>query len=441
MIGIVVSRADEASVHIGERLLEVADWTASEDASHPPGEGGGTYRHRDGFELRHFDELHLHLVDVAEVFDQPDLVVFVSRHAGETGPLLTAHFTGNVGPAEYGGRPNALARAAPNAHAAVLDALDRHAPDGYEVGMECTHHGPTDVGAPSLFVEVGSAEAQWRDPTAAAAVARSVLDLADVAPDRDRTVVGLGGGHYAPRFERVVRETDWAVGHVVADWALEAVDQFPTDLLAAVFERSGAGRALLDGDRPDLAAAIEALGHDVVSETWIRETTGVPLGVVERAEAALCSVEDGLRFGQRTDPEVAITVRRLHPDLVEASLAANTDATRATIAAHAVAYETAENGNRPTGCVGLPGGEALGRLVDDLAGVLRDDGATVDRDDDALVVTTSVFDPDRARELGVPEGPAFGRLTAGEPVEVDGETVEPATVHVDRTERYPILAP
>lgn len=38
------------------------------------------------------------------------------------------------------------------------------------------------------------------------------------------------------------------------------------------------------------------------------------------------------------------------------------------------------------------------------------------------------FHPDRARELGVPEGPAFGRLHRGESVVVEGRTIRPEDV-------------
>ena len=446
MIAVVVSRADEASVLVGDRLRAVAPWDVREDTERAESAGGGTYHVRDGFELREFDDLHLHLEDVAEWFEDPELVVFVSRHAGETGPLLTAHFTGNVGQAEYGGRANELARACPNAHARVLGALDEHVPDGYEVGMECTHHGPSRVGAPSMFVEVGSTAAQWRDPAAATAVARAVLDLDGVGPHRERTVVGFGGGHYAPRFHRIVRETDWAVGHVLADWAIEAASEpgsddggLDPDLIDQSFERSGATHAVVDGDRPDLVAAIEDLGYLVVSETWLRETAGVPLDLVERAESLLCSVEEGLRFGQRrTGRGAALSVEALHPDLVGAALGVDVGATVRVIERHSVAYEAAEAGNRPTGRLCLPAGESPEAIIDSLSAVLEAGGASVERDGEELVVTETVFDPALARELGVTEGPAFGRLAAGEPIEVDGETVTPESVHEPRTSRYPI---
>lgn len=38
------------------------------------------------------------------------------------------------------------------------------------------------------------------------------------------------------------------------------------------------------------------------------------------------------------------------------------------------------------------------------------------------------FNPERARELGIPEGPLWGKLHRGEPVEVDGRTIEPAEI-------------
>ncbi|WP_096393537.1 D-aminoacyl-tRNA deacylase [Halorubrum trapanicum] len=467
MIAIVVSRADSASEHIGERLLEVGDWETREDGSRSDADGGGTYYRTDGVELREFDDLHIHMSDPTAAFDcDPAFIAFVSRHSGETGELLTAHVTGNFGGAEYGGEPESLARAAPGAEKRVVEALARHAPEGYEVGIECTHHGPTDVSVPSLFVELGSDEPQWADPAAARAVARAVLDLrgtgADLTDDsggRPRHVVGFGGGHYAPRFTRIVRETEWAVGHVGADWALAdlGAPDANRDVIEAAFERSRADRAVIDGDRPELAAVVEDLGHRVVSETWVREVGGAPLPLVEHLEVEIGPVDEGLRFGavepelageQRGDADAigdAVRVRDLPADLLARAQGLDADAAREAVERVAIAFDTEQGGTRATGRVAFAtASETPGYadLVEGLAEVLETgyDAVEVAPDRNAVVASETAFDPALAAERGVPEGPAFGRLADGETVEVDGETVGPEDVSRTRTDRFPIDA-
>lgn len=446
VLAIVVSRADSASVHIGQHLREREDWTEREDDSRPDAEGGGRYYTARDAELREFEALHLHLDRPASAFSEPpDLLVFVSRHAGDTGPLLTAHTTGNFGPADYGGEPNALARAAPNALARIHEAFERYAPEGYGVAMECTHHGPTAVGAPSLFAEVGSDEEQWNDPRGAEAVARAVLELRGVDPDRERQLVGFGGGHYVNRFERVVEETDWAVGHVAADWELAAMGDLREPgnraLLARAFERSAATRALLDGkgDTAAVREAVEAAGYEVVGETWLRETAGVPLALVERVEATLSSIDEGLRFGRVAQGfDGTVEVASLPTELLTETVGIDRDRARDVVADRAVGFETTENGTVPAGRAAFADLEDREAVVDVLLELLGEKYETVEREGEEAVARTRGFDPEKARKLGIPEGPAFGRLAAGQAVEVDGREIPPEAVFRETERRFPL---
>jgi len=448
-LAIVVSRADEASVHIGQRLREIVSWDEAVDESKADAAGGGAVYRHENVVMRTFEKRHLAMVDVAAAFDSPRLIVFASRHAGDTGPLLTAHHTGNFGAAEYGGESRALARAAPAALAAVYDAFLEYAPSEYDIGLECTHHGPTAVGAPSLFVELGSDATQWEDPAGARAVARSILALADVDPDtarefgRCRHLVGFGGGHYVPRFERIVAETDWAVGHVAADWCLDEIGEptAATDVIDAAFAASAAEYAVLEADRPALQAVIEDLGYRVVSETWVRETDGVALHLVERLESMVCTVDAGLRFGTparesggtSTDPILGAV-----PDTLSTALnAVDQDATRQAIHEHALAYETDHGGSRATGAVVVPDRAAGRNLQERFVAVLAAGYDAVELDGDTIVAHRSEFDPELARKAGVEPGPDFGSLAEGESVTVDGDHVDPGDVTVERERRLP----
>ena len=460
MIGIVVSRADSASEHIGEHVLDLRTWDELTDDTRPAADGGGMVYRSGPFELRTFDELHLHLEDVATAFSDPALVVFASRHSGDTGPLLTGHFTGNFGPAEYGGVDGTLATTAPAALDTVVAAFEEYAPDGYDVGIECTHHGPSAVGAPSLFVELGSDEPQWSDPEAARAVARSILSLDELAEDGQvdpfdtRTVVGFGGGHYAPRFERVLRETDWSIGHVASDWTIDAMGDpaASQDIVRQAFERSATAYALLDGDHPKLASVIDELGNRVVSETWLREVDeivpaadeygdrGEWFTMVERLEEALCPVDAGLRFGEAAtelDPgsESPFAVIDMPPELVSEAHVADAGRTLDTITGVTVAYETEENGNRVVGRAAVRDVTDYDVLVERLVAILQDAYDAVEWDGDEVMIREQIFAPDMARELGVEEGPKFGMLTSGQAVTVGEQTITPEDVFERRIRR------
>ncbi|MFP8953891.1 D-aminoacyl-tRNA deacylase [Natrialbaceae archaeon A-arb3/5] len=455
---IVESRADRASVHICEQLRDLISWDERTDESLPEADGGGTYYRADGVELRSFADMHLDLERPTAAFDcDPSLLVFASRHSGETGALLTGHFTGNFGPAEFGGEDDAVAEACPNALARLLEAFDEYAPDGYDVGMECTHHGPTDVGCPSLFAELGSSDEQWDDPAGAEAVARAILDLRGVDPHRPqlendtlasrrnrdesprRQVVGFGGNHYAPRFERVVRETPWGVGHVASDWALEAMGHPSAhrDVIEAAFAASDSDFALIDGEWPVLEETVRDLGYRVVSETWLRAVGNRPLALVDTVESELGAIDDGIRFGERRDAE--IIALELPADLIDSAEGIDPDRVRDIVARHSVAFETENGGSRVGSRVAVPETEADGSttaIVEGLADVLEAKYESVAIEDDAVVAEELAFDPTLAREAGVPEGPKFGALADGEPVTVDGERIKPESVRRQRTHRF-----
>ncbi len=443
MIAVVISRADYASEHIGEFLLSEAEWSVHEDESRPDADGGGQYYRTDGFELREFDALHLDIENVAAAFDDPAMLLFASRHSGDTGQLLTGHFTGNFGPAEFGGEDRTLARTCPNAHARLLEAFDEHAPEEYEVGMECTHHGPSEVGVPSMFVELGSDDEQWGDPDAARAVARAILDLRDVSPHRDRQLVGFGGGHYVPRFERIIRETDWAVGHIASDWNLETLGlpEAHPETIRQAFERSGAEYAVCEGNTDGLVDVIDDLGYRVVSETWVREVSGVPLALAEKLESKLASVESGLRFGARAseaDGVEALEIVSLPEKLLDAVTGTDRETVSDLVAAQTVAFETDEGGTRVAGRAAVLDSADFEVIIDGLVELLEGKYDDVRRDGDEIVVCEMGFDPEKARKLGVPEGPAFGKLSSGVAVEVNGTTIPPNEVQTEHTHIFPL---
>jgi len=156
---------------------------------------------------------------------KPELVVVASRHRSESGePTLTAHVTGNFGAAAVGGEAGRLSLAPAQVLAQVNELLRLNVGAlPYRVSLEVTHHGPTELPFPLIFVEVGSTEEQWRDDAACTVVAE-VIDKLLFEPIPNKPVaIGFGGPHYAPNFSEITDKI--ALGHIAPKYAMEYINK------------------------------------------------------------------------------------------------------------------------------------------------------------------------------------------------------------------------
>ena len=221
---IVASRADPASMNIAERLIELHGLEPTDALF----EGSPIYA-RGSVKLVFTASEPIYAEHVGEALPEPpEAIIFASRHASAKGePTLSTHTPGNLGfTAEHGGSPREFAWSEPLRMRAALLSLSeaggKEALRDYSICLEATHHGPTGLSVPVLFVEIGSTPERWTDPSAGEAVAEAIWEAA-TRPSRARRAVGLGGGHYAPKLTAVAIETDLAIGHIVPRYAFQAL--------------------------------------------------------------------------------------------------------------------------------------------------------------------------------------------------------------------------
>lgn len=165
--------------------------------------------------------------------------IFLSKHRSDSQiPTLTCHCTGNFADNPYGGNPREMAVAYPSLQKAYLKAMTaaRHMVPAYDVIIEATHHGPTSLKKPALFVELGSSERQWRDSVAAGVMCNMLLSLLDRDIERCKKAgIALGGTHYPTKFNKLLLESGFGLAAVASKHNLEAIDE---QLLDQMIEKS-----------------------------------------------------------------------------------------------------------------------------------------------------------------------------------------------------------
>lgn len=156
--------------------------------------------------------------------------IFLSRHRAKSlRPSFTVHPIGNYGQALFGGEPGTLAPCDAFTLKQLLLNVNKLVNTGkysfsqeYEISIEATHHGPFSS-IPLAFIEVGSSEAQWREGEACQLIADAVnLFLRDKESKNQDWLpaIAFGSNHYSSKFTRLVLETEVALGHVCAKYAI-----------------------------------------------------------------------------------------------------------------------------------------------------------------------------------------------------------------------------
>ncbi|MBK71384.1 MAG: hypothetical protein CMB43_03030 [Euryarchaeota archaeon] len=168
-------------------------------------------------------------------------VIFPSRHSAASGkPSLTLHPIGVPQLAKdeqpkFGGRAG-FSPPPSTRLASWWKMLHSHTKDAtvskkFELTLEVTHHGPW-LDVPAMFIEIGSTERDWPNRDAAkllgdiisegmALDGGSNIGLWDSVNNADELVlVTLGGGHYAPRANKLALVDGVWLGHMLATYAL-----------------------------------------------------------------------------------------------------------------------------------------------------------------------------------------------------------------------------
>ena len=251
MICIVASKKDVASMNIAKFLLSIEKWRKK-----------GKIYIKENMMLYFIEDEHIYHDNVDDEIEalgySIDTIIFASRHASMAKrKTLTVHPVGNFSKAKYGGKDATLILCNPLLMKKGLELLKEKSLKGYEVCYEATHHGPY-LKKPCFFIEVGSTEREWKDEKACKTVAEAILQMEE---EKATISIGIGGGHYAPRFTEIALEKNVAFGHIAAKYAVKHLSY---EMLRKMVEATpNCSKAHFHGDFEEIKEMVKKQGISI----------------------------------------------------------------------------------------------------------------------------------------------------------------------------------
>ncbi|MFW9772731.1 MAG: D-aminoacyl-tRNA deacylase [Candidatus Thorarchaeota archaeon] len=166
---------------------------------------------------------------------RPDFLIFASRHSSKTErPAFLIHTTGNWGEnTDFGGNSKDLSLTSALLHkAGFLSLINQYTLENlanFSIDIEVSHHGPTILEKPLIFMELGSNKKEWVINEAgeflATSILKTIFKFIELNESQNQQVgIGFGGTHYAPNFNRLIRTKDVAMSFICPKYNVQDLD-------------------------------------------------------------------------------------------------------------------------------------------------------------------------------------------------------------------------
>ncbi len=261
---VVCSSKDTASMNVMNNLLTMLDFEKKRIGEYEFYDGGEIGVLLISESLIYADHLDDKLRKLGLNFEE---ILFASRHSSkDQRKVLTVHVSGNVGSADYGGKPCSLAKPSPITMKNYVLALIKRMKDlpEFEFTLEVTHHGPSEIRTPSAFYEIGSTENEWKNERAGEIVAKSIIEAVRDERRNWHVAIGVGGTHYAPRQTEIIKTTTFTFGHNFAKYHFPHLNE---EIVRKAIEISEASYVVID--EKSVTSSVKSLINKVADEMKI----------------------------------------------------------------------------------------------------------------------------------------------------------------------------
>ncbi|MEJ2294473.1 MAG: D-aminoacyl-tRNA deacylase [Candidatus Lokiarchaeota archaeon] len=247
---IITSTEDKASINIRENILnsKLYSFKRSEKIWHenPLYYFEGFLDNNERNNLLSSNQIFLGLTTEPLIFlnnlrvDQshinPKILIFASRHTSKTArSAILVHTTGNWSEdVTFGGNTNELsctsALLQKAGYYSLKQSLEMMNLKDFRFDMEVTHHGPTNLEVPLIYMELGSSENEWIIKKGGKLVGDAIIDtifkyLQYCEEINIKIGLGFGGTHYSPNFNKVMTHQDIALSFICPKYYIQNLNK------------------------------------------------------------------------------------------------------------------------------------------------------------------------------------------------------------------------